>query len=87
LEELTTQARTTFYGIVPLSAWLVTREWCNYTHLAREHSTTIRKSSPKSVRFFLGPRTYIKIHKDMVFIEYLILIKHYVFNSGPLGLL
>ena len=34
------------------SAWLLTREGCNYTHLAAEHSTTIRKSSPKPVRFF-----------------------------------
>ena len=33
------------------SAWLLTREGSNYTHLARGHST-IRKSSPKPVRFF-----------------------------------
>jgi len=34
------------------SAWPLTREGCNSTHLAGEHSTTIRKSSPKPVRFF-----------------------------------
>ena len=44
------------------SAWLLTREGCNYTHLAGEHSTTIRKSSPKPVRFFLGPPTYFLLH-------------------------
>jgi len=37
------------------SAWLLTFEGCNYIHLAGEHSTTIWKSSPKSVRFFWGP--------------------------------
>jgi len=37
------------------SAWLLTREGCNYTHLAEEHSTTIRKSSPKPDRFFWVP--------------------------------
>jgi len=36
------------------SALLLTREGCNYTHLAGEHSTTIRKSSPKPVQFFFG---------------------------------
>ena len=40
------------------STWLLTREGCNYTHLAGEHSTTIRKSSPKPVWFFLGPPSY-----------------------------
>jgi len=40
------------------SARLLTREGCNYTHLAGEHSTTIRKSSLKPVRFFLGPPSY-----------------------------
>jgi len=42
-----------------MSAWLLTHEGCNYTHLAGEHSTKIRKSSPKPVCFFLGspPRT------------------------------
>ena len=55
LGELTTQARTTFYGDV---RWLQTFEGCNYTHLAGKHSTTIRKSSPKSVRvFWVRPRT------------------------------
>jgi len=44
-----------------MSAWLLTHEGCNYTHLAGEHSTTIRKSSPKPVWFFLGPPTYIKV--------------------------
>ena len=43
-----------------MSAWLLTHEGCNYTHLAREHSTTIRTSSPKPVRFFLGPPLYYK---------------------------
>ena len=37
------------------STWLLTREGCNYTHLVGEHSTTIRKGSPKPVRFILGP--------------------------------
>jgi hypothetical protein len=43
------------------SAWLLTREGCNYTHLAGEHSTMIRKSSPKPVQFFLGPPSYSTI--------------------------
>jgi len=43
------------------SAWLLTREGCNYTHLAGEHPTTIRKSSLKPVWFFLGPPTYVSI--------------------------
>ena len=34
------------------SAWLLTREGCNYTHLVGEHSATIRKSSLKPVPFF-----------------------------------
>jgi len=38
-----------------MSAWLLTCEGCNYTHLAGEHSTTIRKSSPKPVWFFWVP--------------------------------
>jgi len=37
------------------SAWLLTREGCKYTHLAGEHSTMIRKSSPKPVRIFWVP--------------------------------
>ena len=44
------------------SAWLLTHEGCNYTHLAGEHSTTIRKRTPKPVRFFLGPPTYTIIY-------------------------
>ena len=43
------------------SAWLLTREGCNYTHLAGEHSTMIRKSSSKPVRFFLGPPSYFNV--------------------------
>ena len=52
------------------SAWLLTREGCNYTHLAGEHSTTIRKSSPKPVRFFLGPplvHTYVHVYFSVMF--------------------
>ena len=41
------------------SACLLTREGCIYTHLAGEHLTTIRKSSPKPVRFF-GVRLHIR---------------------------
>jgi hypothetical protein len=41
-----------------MSAWLLTREGCNYTHLVGVHSTTIRKSSPKPVQIFLGPSSY-----------------------------
>ena len=37
-----------------MSAWLLTREGCNYTHLAGEQSTTIRKSSLKPFLFFFG---------------------------------
>jgi hypothetical protein len=40
------------------STWLLTREGCNYIHLVGKHSATIRKSSPKPVRFFFGPPTY-----------------------------
>ena len=46
---------------VVMSSWLLTREgfnYTNYTHLAGEHSTTIRKSSAKPVRFFLCPPLY-----------------------------
>jgi len=42
-----------------MSAWLPTPEWCNCTHLAGEHSSTIRKSSPKPVRFLLGVCSHI----------------------------
>ena len=41
------------------STWLLTHEGCNYTHLAGDHSTTIRKRSRKPVRYFLGPPTYM----------------------------
>ena len=37
-----------------MSAWLLTREGCNYIHLVGEHWTTIRKSFLKPVPFFLG---------------------------------
>ena len=40
------------------SAWLLSHEGYIYTHLAGEHSTTIRKSSPKPGRFFGGRPSY-----------------------------
>jgi hypothetical protein len=47
---------------IATSAWLLTCEGCKYTHLAREHSTTIRKSSPKPVLFFgVPPRMHISL--------------------------
>jgi len=49
------------------SAWLLTREGCNYIHLGGEHSTTIRNSSPKPVRFFLGPPSYSLLYRNTIF--------------------
>jgi hypothetical protein len=37
------------------SAWLLTCEGCNYTHVAGKHSTTIRKSSRSQSGFFGSP--------------------------------
>ena len=60
LGELTTQARTTFYG----NAYLATDSWRVQLHSpSGEHSTTITKSSPKPVWFFwVPPHIYIRSH-------------------------
>jgi hypothetical protein len=41
------------------SCWLLTRKGCNYTRLVGGHSTTISKSSPKPVWFYLGTPTCV----------------------------
>ena len=51
------------------SAWLLTCEGCNCTHLAGENSTTIRKSSPKPVQFFVGPPSYTLNINSGVFVQ------------------
>ena len=46
------------------SAWLLTREWCNYTHLAGEHKSKLSpkigrilfEAAIKALRFFRGDR-------------------------------
>ena len=43
-----------------MSTWLLTREGCNYTHLAGEHSTTIRKCFRRPVQFFWDPPSYVR---------------------------
>ena len=56
------------------SAWLLTCKRCNYIHLVGEHSTTIRKSSLKPVRFFLGPPSYMQFYH-----LFSVVVKHFLY--------